>query len=111
MLRLIPRRSGHLERVIPRSVKDDGVNWSPFARNDGADCEAVAQALLTALEHADYPLGELTPTRYAELRNTRPQMGLPRPTTVTAVCGSWQRAVEAAERRASALARRTAFAA
>jgi hypothetical protein len=37
-------------------------------------------------------------------------MGLPRTTTVTAVCGSWNRAVEAAERRASALARRAAFA-
>jgi hypothetical protein len=96
--------------VIPRSVKDDGVNWSPFARNDGADCEAVAQALLAALEHAECPLEELTPSRYAELRNRRPQMGLPRTTTVTAVCGSWQRAVEAAERRGAALARRTAFA-
>ena len=107
---MLARPLGHLERVIPRSVKDDGARWSPFARNDGADCEAVAQALLTALDYADCPLGELTPTRYAELRNCRPQMGLPRTTTVTAVCGSWQRAVEAAERRAAALARRHAFA-
>jgi hypothetical protein len=96
--------------VIPRTVKNDGGSWSPFARNESADCEAVAQALLAALEHERCPLDELTPTRYAELRNRRPQMGLPRTTTVTAVCGSWQRAVDAAERRASALARRTAFA-
>ena len=110
MLRLLARPLGHLERVIPRSVKDDGGSWSPFARNDGADCEAVADALLAALEHEDCPLEGLTPTRYAELRRRRPQMGLPRTTTVTAVCGSWQRAVEAAERRAAALVRRTAFA-
>jgi hypothetical protein len=97
--------------VIPRSVKDDGVKWSPFARNDGADCEAVAQALLTALEHENCALEELTPSRYAALRDKRPQMGLPRTTTVTAVCGSWQRAVEAAECRAAALTRRAAFAA
>ena len=110
MLRLLPRRFGHLERVIPRSVKEDGAGWSPFARNDGADCEAVAQALLTALEHEDCCLDELTPTRYSELRRRRPQMGLPRTTTVTTVCGSWVRAVEAAERHAAALARRAAFA-
>ena len=110
MLRLLARPWGHLERVIPRSVKDDGGSWSPFARNDGPDCEAVAQALLTALEHERCALDELTPTRYAALRGRRPQMGLPRTTTVTAVCGSWQRAVEAAENRAAALARRTAFA-
>jgi hypothetical protein len=85
-------------------------SWSPFARNDGADCEAVAQALLTALDHEDCPLEELTPTRYAEVRRRRPNIGLPRTTTVTAVCGTWARAVEAAERRAAALARRTAFA-
>jgi len=84
--------------------------WSPFAHNDGADCEAVAEALLTALQHEDCTLGELTPTRYAELRRRRPQIGLPRTTTVTAVCGSWQRAVDAAERRAAALIRRAAFA-
>ena len=110
MLGLLARQVGHLRRVIPRSVKDDGGSWSPFARNDGADCEAVAQALLAALEHEDCPLEALTPTRYAELRRRRPQMGLPRTTTVTAVCGSWQRAVEAAERHAAALVRRTAFA-
>ena len=101
---------GQLERVLPRSVRDDPTNWSPFARNDGADCEAVAQALLAALEHEDCPLDQLTPSRYAELRRRRPQMGLPRATTVTTVCGSWNRAVEAAEHRASALARRAAFA-
>jgi hypothetical protein len=101
---------GHLERVIPRSVKEDGGTWSPFARNDGADCEAVAAALLTALDQEKCSLDELTPTRYAELRRRRPQMGLPRTTTVTAVCGSWHRAVEAAERRAAALTRRAAFA-
>ncbi len=84
-------------------------SWSPFARNDG-DCDAVAQALLTALEHEDCALEHLTPTRYAELRRRRPQIGLPRTTTVTAVCGSWNRAVEAAERRAAALTRRAAFA-
>lgn len=110
MLRLLSRRIGHLERVIPRSVKDDGGSWSPFARNDGADCEAVAQALLAALEHEDCPLEELTPTRYTELRRKRPQMGLPRATTVTTVCGSWRKAVEAAERRAAELTRRSAFA-
>lgn len=98
-------------RLLPRSVKDDGGSWSPFARNLGADCEAVAQALLTALEHEECALEELTPSRYAALRNRRPQMGLPRTTTVTAVCGSWQRAVEAAERRAAALTRRASFAA
>ena len=96
--------------MIPRSARDDGGNWSPFARNDGADCEAVAQALLAALEHEDCALDQLTPTRYAELRRKRPQLGLPRTTTVTAVCGSWHRAVEAAEHRAAALTRRSAFA-
>ncbi len=95
-------------RLLARRGRDDVRGWSPFARNDG-DCDAVAQALLAALEHEDCPVAELTPTRYAELRRRRPQLGLPRTTTVTAVCGSWNRAVEAAERRASALARRTAF--
>jgi hypothetical protein len=76
-------------------------SWSPFAHNDGPDSEAVAQALLAAVEHEDCPLGELTPGRYSELRHRRPQMGLPRATTLTAVCGSWGRAVEAAECRAS----------
>ena len=96
--------------MIPRSVREDGGNWSPFARNEGADCEAVAEALLSALEHEACPLEQLTPTRYAELRRRRPQLGLPRTTTVTAVCGSWTRAVEAAERHAAALTRRSAFA-
>jgi hypothetical protein len=96
--------------LLARGGRNDAGSWSPFARNDGADCEAVAQALLTALDHEDCPLEELTPTRYAEVRRRRPQIGLPRTTTVTAVCGSWNRAVEAAERRAAALARRTAFA-
>ena len=96
--------------MLARGGKNDAVSWSPFARNDGADCEAVAQALLTALDHEDCSLEELTPTRYAEVRRRRPQIGLPRTTTVTAVCGSWHRAVEAAERRASALTRRAAFA-
>lgn len=97
-------------RLLARRGRNDAESWSPFARNEGADCEAVAQALLAALDHEDCPLGELTPTRYSEVRRKRPQMGLPRTATVTAVCGSWQRAVEAAERRASALARRAAFA-
>jgi hypothetical protein len=97
-------------QLLARRGRNDAGSWSPFACNDGADCEAVAQALLTALDHEDCPLGQLTPTRYAEVRRKRPQMGLPRTTTVTAVCGSWSRAVEAAERRASALARRAAFA-
>ena len=96
-------------RLLARRGRNDGGGWSPFARNN-ADCEAVAHALLTALEHEDCPLDELTPTRYSEVRRKRPHMGLPRTTTVTAVCGSWNRAVEAAERRASALARRAAFA-
>jgi hypothetical protein len=97
-------------RVLARRGRTEVVeSWSPFARND-ADREAVAQALLTALDHEDCPLEELTPTRYAEVRRKRPHIGLPRTTTVTAVCGTWSRAVEAAERRASALARRTAFA-
>jgi hypothetical protein len=96
--------------VLPRSIKEGSGNWSPFARNDGADCEAVAQALLNALEHEQCPLGDLTATRYAELRRKRPQIGLPRTTTVTAVCGSWQRALEAAERHAAELTRRASFA-
>jgi hypothetical protein len=96
-------------RRFARRRQEKAECWSPFARND-ADCDAVAQALLTAVEHETCTLDELTPTRYAELRRKRPHMGLPRTTTVTAVCGSWHRAVEAAERRASALARRTAFA-
>jgi hypothetical protein len=95
--------------LLARRRKDEAGGWSPFARNDG-DCDAVAQALLAALEHEDCSVAELTPTRYAELRRKRPQLGLPRTTTVTAVCGSWNRAVEAAERRASALTRRAAFA-
>ncbi len=96
--------------MLTRREKTEVENsWSPFARNDG-DCDAVAQALLTALEHEDCALEQLTPTRYAELRRKRPQIGLPRTTTVTAVCGSWTRAVEAAERRAAALTRRAAFA-
>ena len=98
-----------MHRVIPRSAKDGSSNWSPFARNDGADCEAVAEALLRAVNQETCALEELTPSRYAELRRKRPQMGLPRTTTVTAVCGSWQRAVEAAERHAAALTRRAAF--
>ena len=105
------RPRGHVLRVIPRSVREDGGNWSPFARIDGPDCEAVADALLSALEQERCALDELTPTRYNELRRRRPQMGLPRTTTVTAVCGSWQRAVEAAESRAAALIRRSTFAA
>ena len=95
-------------RLLARGGRKEAGSWSPFARNDGADCEAVAQALLTALEHEDCPLDALTPTRYGELRRQRPQMGLPRTTTVTAVCGSWQSAIEAAERRAAALSRRVA---
>ena len=97
-------------RVFARRRGEEAGGWSPFARNDGADCEAVAQALLIAVEHETCPLDELTPTRYAELRRKRPHIGLPRTTTVTAVCGNWNRAVEAAERRASAIARRAAFA-
>ena len=96
--------------MLPRSVREDGGNWSPFARNESADCEAVAAALLAALDHEDCALKELTPSRYSELRRRRPQMGLPRTTTVTAVCGSWARAVEAAERHAAALTRRSTFA-
>jgi len=96
-------------RLLARGGQKDAESWSPFARNEG-DCDAVAQALLTALDHEDCPLEELTPTRYAEVRRRRPQIGLPRATTVTTVCGSWNRAVEAAERRAAALARRAAFA-
>jgi hypothetical protein len=103
------RRDGQAEKVTPRSAQDGRGNWSPFARNDGADCQAVAEALLRALDQEACSLDELTPTRYAELRRLRPQMGLPRTTTVTAVCGSWQRAVEAAERHAAALTRRAAF--
>jgi hypothetical protein len=95
--------------LFARRNRNESHAWSPFASNDG-DCDAVAQALLLAIEHEDCPVAELTPTRYAEVRRKRPQMGLPRTTTVTAVCGSWSRAVEAAERRASALARRAAFA-
>jgi len=110
VLRLLANRIGKVGSVIPRSVRDDGASWSPFANNDGADCQAVAQALLKALEHEECALGDLTPTRYAELRRQRPQMGLPRTTTVTAVCGSWARAVEAAERHAAALTRRANFA-
>ena len=87
------------------------MNWSPFARNDGRDCEAAAQALLAAAEHEHCALDELTQARYAELRRRRPQIGLPRDTTLTAVCGDWHQAVEAAERFAAAQARRTAFAA
>ena len=64
----------------------------------GADREAVARALLKALEHEDCLLAELTPTRYDELRRRRPRVGLPRTTTVMAVCGSWARAVEDAGR-------------
>lgn len=96
--------------MLPGSLRDEPTNWSPFARNDGADCEAVAQALLAALELERCCLDELTPTRYAALRRRRPHVGLPRTTTVTAVCGSWARAVQAAEWRAAALARRGAFA-
>jgi hypothetical protein len=96
-------------QLLARRERNETSAWSPFASNDG-DCDAVAQALLTAIEHEDCPVAELTPTRYAELRRRRPHIGLPRTTTVTAVCGSWHRAVEAAERRASALARRAAFA-
>ncbi len=96
-------------RLLARRGRKEVGGWSPFARNDG-DCDAVAQALLTALEHEDCALDQLTPTRYAELRRRRPHIGLPRTTTVTAVCGSWHRAVEAAERRAAALTRRAAFA-
>ena len=92
-----------------RRGRNEVGDWSPFARNDG-DCDAVAQALLTAIEHEDCALENLTPTRYSELRRRRPHIGLPRTTTVTAVCGSWNRAVEAAERRAAALTRRAAFA-
>jgi hypothetical protein len=96
-------------RRFARRRQEKAEGWSPFARND-ADCDAVAQALLTAVEHETCTLDELTPTRYSELRRKRPHIGLPRTTTVTAVCGSWHRAVEVAELRASALARRTAFA-
>ena len=96
-------------KLLARRKKKQAESWSPFASNDG-DCDAVAQALLTALEHEDCALDQLTPTRYSEVRRKRPHIGLPRTTTVTAVCGSWKSAVEAAERRAAAVARRTAFA-
>jgi hypothetical protein len=96
-------------RLLSRKGRKEAGSWSPFARNDG-DCDAVAQALLTAIEHEDCALEHLTPTRYSELRRRRPQIGLPRTTTVTAVCGSWKSALEAAERRAAALTRRAAFA-
>lgn len=96
MLRFLLRPAGHTRFVS---------HWSPFARNESRDCDAVAQALLTALEHEECALDELTPTRYAELRRKRPQMGLPRTTTVTGVCGSWASAIEAAHRRAAALVR------
>jgi hypothetical protein len=96
-------------QLLARRKKTEVGDWSPFARNDG-DSDAVAQALLTALEHEDCALEHLTPTRYSEVRRKRPQMGLPRTTTVTAVCGSWRSAVDAAERRAAALARQAAFA-
>lgn len=108
VFRFLPRRGGHKAGVVPRSVTEDGINWSPFARNENADCDAAAQALLKAAEHESCSLGELTPTRYADLRNRRPQIGLPRATTITAVCGTWQRAAEAAEHRAAALARAAA---
>lgn len=94
-----------------RRRTEDAVRWSPFALDDGADCAAVAQALLKAVEHEKCSLDELTPTRYTELRARRPQIGLPRTTTVTAVCGSWRHAVEAAERHAAAVTRGAAFAA
>lgn len=96
MLRFFHRSTGNTLSVS---------HWSPFARNESRDCDAVAQALLAALEHEDCALDELTPTRYSELRRKRPQMGLPRTTTVTSVCGSWALAVEAAHRRAAALVR------
>lgn len=96
-------------RLLARRRKKEDGSWSPFAHNEG-DCDAVAQALLTALEHEDCALEHLTPTRYSEVRRRRPNIGLPRTTTVTAVCGSWKSAVEAAERRAAATVRRTAFA-
>ena len=38
-------------RLFARRRREEAGGWSPFARNDGADCEAVAQALLTAVEH------------------------------------------------------------
>ena len=95
--------------MLARRRKKQAESWSPFASNEG-DCDAVAQALLTALEHEDCALEQLTPTRYSEVRRKRPHIGLPRTTTVTAVCGSWKSAVEAAERRAAATARRAAFA-
>jgi hypothetical protein len=98
-----------VRRLLARRGRKEVGGWSPFARNDG-DCDAVAQALLTAIEHEDCALEHLTPTRYAELRRRRPQIGLPRTTTVTTVCGSWKSALEAAERRAAALTRRAAFA-
>jgi hypothetical protein len=101
MLRFFPRAAGQAKTMS---------HWSPFARNESPDCEAAAQALLAAIEHEECSLEELTPTRYAELRRKRPQMGLPRTTTVTSVCGSWRCAVEAAERRAAALTRRSSFA-
>ena len=100
----MPRLLARPPRAVSRAP------WSPFAADDGPDRRAVARALLTALEQECCSLDELTAERYAELRRRRPQMGLPRATTVTAVCGSWQRAVEAAERHAAALTRRSTFA-
>ena len=58
-------------RLLARRGRKEVGGWSPFARNDG-DCDAVAQALLTALDHEDCALDQLTPTRYAELRRQAP---------------------------------------
>lgn len=93
--------------MTPRASRDGQGRWSPFAANAGRDCDAVAQALLSAVEQEECSLDELSPTRYAELRRRRPQLGLPRTTTVTSVCGSWERALEAAEHHAAALFRRS----
>ena len=56
-----------------RRVRKEVGGWSPFARNDG-DCDAVAQALLTAIEHEDlvegprdvHDLSVITPEREQE---------------------------------------------
>jgi hypothetical protein len=78
------------------------------ARLVARELKAVARALRTAAELERCTLDDLTPLRYTDLRRRRPGIGLPRTTTLTTLCGSWESAIEAARLPATDLTREAA---
>jgi hypothetical protein len=79
-----------------------GTGWSPFARPAERHCEAVADALLRVVKATDSALDELDTAAYTDFRRRNPQLGLPRASTVSGACGSWEAAIEHAAVKAEA---------